>query len=45
MVYNLNFIVRGEGLLKDTSSHVQWKTGNISEMVLDRDVTTGHNKK
>ena len=35
----LNFIVKGEELLKVTGSHVQWRSGNIFEMVLDRDVT------
>jgi len=40
---DLNFIVKGEGFLKATDSHVHWKCDNISEMVLDRDVvTTGH---
>ena len=40
---NLNIIVKGEGLLNVTGSHVHWKSGNISESVLDRDVvTTGH---
>jgi len=39
----LNFIVKGEGLLKVTGSHIHWKSGNISEMVLNKDVvTTGH---
>jgi len=43
MACDLKFIVKGEGLLKVTGSHVHWKSGNISEMVLDRDVvTTGH---
>jgi len=43
---DLNFIVKGEGLLKVTGSHVHWKSGNISEMVIYRDVlTTGHNTK
>ena len=32
---DLNFIVKGEGLLKVTGSHIHWKSGNISEMVLD----------
>ena len=41
MACDLNFIVKGEGLLKVTSIH--WKSDNISETVLDRDVlTTGH---
>jgi len=40
---DLNFIVKGEGLLKVIGSYVLWKGRNISEMVLDRDVvTTGH---
>ena len=42
MTYDLNFIVNGEVLLKVTSSHVHGKSGNISETVLDRDVTTGN---
>ena len=45
MAWDLKFIVRGEGLLKVTGSHIHWNTGNISdlEMVLDRDVVTlGH---
>jgi len=32
---DLNFIVKHEGLLKVTGSHVHWKSGNISETVLD----------
>jgi len=36
----LNFIVKGEGLLKVTCSHVHWKSDNISETVLHRDVVT-----
>jgi len=37
---DLNFMVKGEKLLKVTGSHVHvhWKSGNISETVLDRDV-------
>jgi len=34
---DFNFIVKGEGLLKVTGSHVHWKSGNISETVLNRD--------
>ena len=42
----INFIVKGEGLLKVAGSHAHWKSGNISEMVLDRDVvTTAANRK
>ena len=40
---DLNFIVKGEGLLKVIDCHVHRKSGNISEIVLDRDVVTvGH---
>jgi len=42
---DLKFIVKDEGLLKVTGSHIHWKSGNISEseMVLGRDVVTaGH---
>jgi len=40
---DLNFAVKGEGLLKVKDSHVYWNSGNILEPVLDRDVvTTGH---
>ena len=43
---DLNFIVKAEGLLNITDNHIHWKSGNISEKVLDRDVvTTGHNGK
>jgi len=38
MACDLNFIVKGEGLLYVTSSHIHWQSGNIFEMVLDRDV-------
>jgi len=38
---DLNFIVKGEGLLQVTGVHL--KSDNISETVLDSDVvTTGH---
>jgi len=40
---DLNVIVRGEGLLKVNGSHVHWKSGNISDTVLVKDVVTaGH---
>jgi len=40
---DLNFIVKGEGLLEVTGSHVHRKSGNILKTVLDRDVVTrGH---
>jgi len=31
-------ILKGDGLFKVTGIHVHWKSDNISEMVLDRDV-------
>ena len=39
---DFDFVVKGEGLLKVTCSHVHWKSDNISETVLDRDATTSH---
>ena len=42
MVCNLSFIVKGEGVLKVTCSHVHFESGSISKTVLDRDVVTGH---
>ena len=40
---DLNIIFKREGLFKFTGSHVHWKSSNISDAVLDRDVlTTGH---
>jgi len=42
MACNLSFIVKNE-VLKVTISHVHFKSGSISEMVLDRDIVTmGH---
>jgi len=32
---DLNFIVKGEGLLKVTSSHIHWRSGDIPETVLE----------
>jgi len=32
---DLNFTVKGEGLLKVLGSHVHWKSGNISQTMLD----------
>jgi len=43
MARDLNFIVKGEGLLKVTSSHIHWKRSNILEAILHKYVvTTGH---
>jgi len=36
---DLNIIVKVEGLLKVTNSHVHWKSDNIFETVLDRQAT------
>jgi len=44
-VRDLNIIVKSEGLLKVTGSQVQWKSGNILETVLDRDVVTTDNNQ
>jgi len=32
---DLNFIVKGEGPLKVTYSHVHWRRGNVSKTMLD----------
>jgi len=32
-LFDVNIIVKSEGLLKVTGSHVHWKSDNISEMV------------
>jgi len=37
-VSNLNCIVKDEGLLKVTGSHMHWNSGNILETALDTDV-------
>jgi len=42
MAYNLSFIVKSEGVLKITGSHVHFKSGIVSKMVLDRDIVTSH---
>jgi len=46
MACDLNIIVKGEGLLKVTGSHVHYKSDSVSETMLDRDVaTTGHKQE
>jgi len=35
---DLNFVVKGEGLLKVTGSHVHSKSGDISETVINREL-------
>jgi len=43
MVCNLSFIVKNEGVLMVTASHVHFKSGSISGTELDGDfVSTGH---
>jgi len=39
---DFNLIIKGKSLLKVSGSHEHWKSNNISETVLDKDVTTGH---
>ena len=38
MACNLTFIVKTEGVLKVTVSHVYLKSGSVLKMVLDKDV-------
>jgi len=38
--WKAHFIVKGEGLLKVTGSHMYLKNGNTLETVSDRDVAT-----
>ena len=38
MACNFNRLIRTEELLKVTSNYIHCKSGNISEMVQDRDV-------
>jgi len=40
MACNLSFIVKNEGVLKVTVSHVHFKSGSISGTELDRDIVT-----
>jgi len=37
---DLNIIIKDRGLLNVTGSHVHWKSDNILETMLDRDVVT-----
>jgi len=45
MACELNFVIKGEGLLKVIGSHIHWKSGNTSQIVLDRDVLTKTNNR
>jgi len=43
---NLSFVVKNEGVLKVTDSHVHFKGGRVLKTVLDKDVeTTVHKHK
>jgi len=42
MACNLSFIVKREGVLKVTGSHVHFKSASISKTLLDNIVTTRH---
>jgi len=43
---NLSFVVKNEGYLKVSGSHVHFKSGSVLKTVLDKDVeTTVHNRK
>jgi len=37
---NLSFIVKNEGVLKVTGSHVHFRSGSVLKTVLDKDVET-----
>jgi len=46
VAYNLSFVVKNEGVLKVTGSHVHFKSGSVLKTVLDKDVeTTVHKRK
>jgi len=40
MACNLSFIVKNEGILKVTGSHIHFKSGSVLKKVLDKDVET-----
>ena len=42
---NLSFVVRNEGVLKVTGSHVHSKSGSVLKTVLDKDVETTIHKQ
>jgi len=45
MAYNFSFIVKNEGVLKVTGSHVHFKSGSILKKVLDKDIETTVHKQ
>jgi len=42
---NLSFVVKNEGFLKVTGSHVHFKNGSVLKTVLDKDVETTVHKQ
>jgi len=42
---NLSFVVKNEGVLKVTGSHVHFKSGSVLKTVLDKDVETTVHKQ
>ena len=45
MPCNLSFVVKNEGVLKVTGSHVHFKSGSVLKTVLDEDVETTVHKQ
>jgi len=45
MAYNLSFVVKYEGVLKVTGSHVHFKSGSVLKAVQDKDVETTLHKQ
>jgi len=45
MACNLRLLVKNEGVLKVTCSHVHFKSGNVLKTVLDKDVETTVHKQ
>jgi len=45
MACNLSFVVKNEGFLKVTGSHVHFKSDNVLKTVLDKDVETTLHKQ
>jgi len=42
---NLSYVVKNEGVLKFTCSHVHFKSGSVLKTVLDKDVETTVHKQ
>jgi len=45
MACNLSFVVKYEGILKVTGSHVYFKSGSVLKTVLDKDIETKIHKQ